>query len=68
VDATVTEVRIGEICRLVDPHTERAVLAEVIGLMDDLALLTPIGDIGGLSSLSEVVPTGEVQRVRMERP
>lgn len=63
VHATVTEVRIGEICRLVDPHTAQAVLAEVIGLMDDLALLTPIGDIGGLSNLAEVIPTGEVLRV-----
>jgi ATP synthase in type III secretion protein N len=63
VHATVTKVRIGEICRLIDPHTGHAVLAEVIGLMDDLALLTPIGDIGGLSNLAEVVPTGEVLRV-----
>jgi type III secretion protein N (ATPase) len=63
VHATVTQVRIGEICRLVDPNTAQAVLAEVIGLMDDVALLTPIGDIGGLSNLSEVVPTGEVLRV-----
>jgi type III secretion protein N (ATPase) len=63
VHATVREVRVGEICRLIDPQTKATVLAEVIGLMDDMALLTPIGDLGGLSNLSEVVPSGDVLRV-----
>ena len=63
VHATVTEVRLGEICHLVDPSTGRKLLAEVIGLTDDMAVLTPIGDLSGLSSLTEVVPTGDELRV-----
>jgi len=63
VHATVTEVRLGEICYLVDPTTQRSVMAEVIGLADDMAVLTPIGDLAGLSSLTEVVPTGDELRV-----
>lgn len=58
VHASVPQVRLGEVCHLVDPITDRKVVAEVIGLADDLAVLTPIGDLTGLSSVSEVVPTG----------
>jgi ATP synthase in type III secretion protein N len=58
VEASVPRVRLGEICHLVDPATGHTVMAEVVGLADDLAVLTPIGDLTGLSSASEVVPTG----------
>jgi ATP synthase in type III secretion protein N len=63
VHATVSEVRLGELCYLIDPSTQRSVMAEVIGLADDMAILTPIGDLSGLSSLTEVVPTGDELRV-----
>lgn len=63
VHATVANVRLGELCRLVDPSNGQRVLAEVIGLADDIAILTPIGDLSGLSSLTEVEPTGEELRV-----
>jgi type III secretion protein N (ATPase) len=63
VHASVPQVRLGEVCHLVDPVTGRKVMAEVIGLADDLAVLTPIGDLTGLSSVSEVVPTGAELRV-----
>ncbi|WP_088343482.1 MULTISPECIES: FliI/YscN family ATPase [Rhodomicrobium] len=63
VHATVPHVRLGELCHLVDPSSHRRVLAEVVGLADDMAILTPIGDLAGLSSLTEVVPTGDELRV-----
>jgi type III secretion protein N (ATPase) len=63
VHASVPQVRLGELCHLVDPVTSHWVMAEVIGLADDLAVLTPIGDLTGLSSVSEVVPTGAELRV-----
>lgn len=63
VHATITDVRVGEICHLVDPVTKCAVMAEVIGLVDDMAVLTPVGDLTGLSSRTEVVPTGAELRV-----
>lgn len=63
VHATVANVRMGELCHLVDPGSGRRVLAEVIALSDDTAVLTPIGELTGLSSLTEVVPTGDELRV-----
>jgi ATP synthase in type III secretion protein N len=63
VHATVTEVRIGEICHLVDPATQRQVPAEVVGFTEDVAILTPIGDLGGLSNVAEVLPSGEELRI-----
>lgn len=56
--ASVTDVRIGEICRLTDPGSQRSVLAEVIGIVDDEAVLSPLGELSGLSGLTEVLPTG----------
>jgi ATP synthase in type III secretion protein N len=63
VHASVPQVRLGELCHLIDPVTSHKVMAEVIGLADDLAVLTPIGDLTGLSSVSEVVPTGAELRI-----
>jgi type III secretion protein N (ATPase) len=59
IHATVDEVRLGEICELVDPKTGRRAKAEVVGLMDESAILVPLGDLAGLSSLTEVIPTGK---------
>ena len=58
IHATASGARIGELCHLVDPETGRRVMAEVIGILDDVAVLTPIGDLFGLSSMTEVIPTG----------
>jgi type III secretion protein N (ATPase) len=58
VHATVGEVRLGEICDLVDPRSGARVQGEVIGFGEDHAILVPIGDLAGLSSLTEVIPTG----------
>jgi type III secretion protein N (ATPase) len=63
VHASVPQVRLGEICYLVDPITNCKVAAEVIGLLDDVAVLTPIGELAGLSSLTEVVATGTELRI-----
>lgn len=63
VHASVRQTRLGELCHLVDPVTGQVVMAEVVGIIDDLAVLTPIGDLTGLSSISEVIPTGDELRV-----
>ncbi len=63
VHASMPQVCLGEICHLVDPTTSRKVAAEVIGLLDDMAVLTPIGELAGLSSLTEVVATGAELRI-----
>src|SRR5215467_12117800 len=59
VHATVADVRIGEICHLVDPVTGQRVAAEVIGFTEEMAVLTPVGDLSGLSSGAEVMPSGD---------
>ncbi|PVE20932.1 EscN/YscN/HrcN family type III secretion system ATPase [Microvirga sp. KLBC 81] len=61
--AVVPEARIGELCLLQDPRTGWSLEAEVIGLLQDGALLTPIGDLVGLSSRAEVVATGRMHEV-----
>ncbi|QPC45282.1 FliI/YscN family ATPase [Kaustia mangrovi] len=58
VHASVEEVRVGEICHLVDPRTGRRLPGEVVGITDEAAILVPLGDLAGLSSLTEVIPTG----------
>lgn len=63
IHATVDEVRLGEICELIDPKTGRKTTAEVVGLLDESAILVPLGDLSGLSSLTEVVPTGRQQQI-----
>jgi type III secretion protein N (ATPase) len=63
VHATSTDVRIGELCRLVDPTNDRQILAEVVGLNDGYSVLTPIGELSGLSGMTEVIPTGDELRI-----
>ncbi|TKT69263.1 FliI/YscN family ATPase [Aquamicrobium sp. LC103] len=63
IHAAVEEVRLGEICELIDPRTGQRAKAEVVGISDDEAVLVPLGDVAGLSSLTEVVPTGSDLRV-----
>lgn len=58
IEATLTEARVGELCLLRDPHGGEAGRAEVVGIADGKAILTPLGAAAGLSSRTEVVPTG----------
>ena len=59
VHATVADVRIGEICELRDPRSGRTLSAEVVGFLENEAVLTPIGEVTGISMETEVIPTGE---------
>jgi type III secretion protein N (ATPase) len=58
VHASAPAVSIGEICILRDLRTGRETAAEVVGFVNDEALLTPIGSLAGLSTEAEVIPTG----------
>ena len=55
IEARISGVRVGELCRLTDPGGAHAE-AEVVGIADGRAFLTPFGGISGLSCLAEVVP------------
>ncbi|WP_296246170.1 FliI/YscN family ATPase [Pseudomonas sp. UBA4194] len=63
VYASLPMARIGELCQLYDPVTGRGIPAEVVGFENDEAVLTPIGELEGLSTRCEVIPTGELLSV-----
>lgn len=57
IHAAAPDVAVGELCRLQDPNSGRELLAEAVGLVGDTVVLTPIGDMTGLSTQTEVVRT-----------
>lgn len=63
IRAAVPKVKMGEICLLRNPGEAATLKAEVVGFAGGAALLTPIGDMGGISSATEVVPTGRALMV-----
>ena len=63
IKAYAPGTRIGELCSLRNPWDEKEVLAEVVGFSKKMALLTPIGELEGVSSTTEVFPLGEIHRV-----
>ena len=48
--AVVPGVRIGELCHLRNPDHSLSLMAEVIGFQQHQALLTPLGEMHGISS------------------
>lgn len=58
IHAAAPDVAVGEVCRLKDPNSGRQLIAEAVGLSGDTVILTPIGDMIGLSTQTEVVRTG----------
>lgn len=49
------DARIGDSCEIIDPARDFSLLAEVVGLVGEEAILTPLGEIRGLSIGSEVI-------------
>ncbi|MFM2186806.1 MAG: hypothetical protein RIR43_1378 [Pseudomonadota bacterium] len=63
IKAVVPAVKVGEVCILRHPGEEHEMKAEVVGFARDAALLTPIGDMYGISATTEVTPTGRAHMV-----
>lgn len=63
IEAILPDAHIGQLCRLYDPVTRQTVLAEVCGINEDRTLLVPLGDIGGISTRTEVTPSGRGMRL-----
>ena len=63
IKAVVPAVKIGEVCILRQPGEDFEMKAEVVGFLKDAALLTPIGDMYGISATTEVMPTGRAHMV-----
>ncbi|MBQ7738702.1 MAG: type III secretion system ATPase SctN [Desulfovibrionaceae bacterium] len=60
IRAVVPGVRIGEICILRNPWETWHIKAEVVGFVKNIALLSPLGNMQGISPATEVIPTGEI--------
>lgn len=63
IKAVVPSVKVGEVCILRQPGEDFEMKAEVVGFSRDAALLTPIGDMYGISAATEVTPTGRAHMV-----
>ncbi len=63
IRAVVPAVKIGEICLLRSAGDIHHMKAEVVGFSEGTALLMPLGDMQGISSNTEVFPTGQVHMV-----
>lgn len=63
IKATVPGVNVGELCILKNPGEDFMLRAEVVGFSTNSALLTPLGDLEGISYHTEVIPTGRVLSV-----
>ena len=59
IRASALGARIGDLVMLRNPGEAEDIPAEVVGLQRDAAILTPLGDIRGISTLTEVLPTGQ---------
>ena len=57
--AQLPGVETGELCLLKNPGQQTELMAEVIGFDKHDALLTPLGDMQGISGATEVIPTGK---------
>lgn len=60
IRAIMPGVRVGEICVLSDERTGWTMKAEVVGLAGGETILTPIGNLRGLSDDADVLPTGRM--------
>ena len=49
--------------RTAQSAVRRSLFAEVVGFLENEAVLTPIGELTGISMEAEVIPTGENSRV-----
>ena len=63
VHASVPGVKVGEICILRNSWEDTETLAEVVGFAKGEVLLTALGQMQGISTLTEVIPTHRVHRV-----
>jgi ATP synthase in type III secretion protein N len=63
IKASLTEAKIGELCRLTTPGSAAPLMAEVVALAGETALLTPIGDIAGIAADTRVTPLDRVLQV-----
>ncbi|WP_183844549.1 type III secretion system ATPase SctN [Rhizobium etli] len=59
IHATAPGARIGDLCTLRNPEIDLELSAEIVGVQCDVAILMPLGEMQGLSTQTEVIPTGK---------
>ncbi|TQV69949.1 EscN/YscN/HrcN family type III secretion system ATPase [Exilibacterium tricleocarpae] len=65
IEVLLPHARVGDLCVLKSLGQASVIWAEVIGLSQGAAVLTPLGDMRGISTDTEVIPTGQSHRVRV---
>ena len=63
IRATAPSAKVGELCILQNAGEKDKMMAEVVGFENTVALLTPMGDMVGVSNTTEVIPTGRLHDV-----
>lgn len=64
VKAIVPGVKIGELVTLKNPHDEKWELkAECVGFAQQAAILTPLGELSGVSSSTVVISSGKIHTI-----
>lgn len=63
IKVTGIPVRVGTLCRLYNDNDRWSLNAEVVGLVDDCAVLTPLGSVRGITSRTRVSVISETQTV-----
>lgn len=63
IRAVAPGVKVGELCILRNPWENWELRAEVVGFARDVALLSPLGSMQGISPATEVIATGEILSV-----
>ncbi len=63
IKVSMPGVRLGDLCRLISSENENDLFAEVVGFSQDYALLTPIGEMEGISTSTFVINTGDSHKV-----
>lgn len=56
--ASMPSVKLGEVCKLRTRGEDFVLEAEVVGMDGNTAVLTPMGEMRGISNSTEVIPTG----------
>ncbi len=63
IRAVLADVAVGDLCHLANPGRGWSMDAEVIGLVGNEALLSPVGGLAGLSAGTEVMATGQRRHI-----
>ncbi|MGF1526678.1 MAG: type III secretion system ATPase SctN [Candidatus Competibacterales bacterium] len=63
IKAVAPQAKVGELCILQNPGEDSELPAEVVGFAKNATLLTPLGEMYGVSNITEVIPTGRMHEI-----